>query len=97
LTKNIEKGGRMQNLFVGKEIFIDFINHLDQSDFVFLGMQKPIDEMTRCEIENALLMSVQLESFWRRSYDLEVEAGKKKSEIINSQDEIIKMFERKIE
>jgi hypothetical protein len=59
----------MGALFGDKEVKIDFINHLDQTAFVFEGLDKPIMEMNREELENAYLLMQQLASFWKLQYD----------------------------
>jgi hypothetical protein len=62
----------MGMLFGDNEVKIDFINHLDQTAFVFEGIDKPVMEMTREELENAYLLMAQLANFWKEMYKREM-------------------------
>jgi hypothetical protein len=62
----------MGMLFGDNIIKIDFINHLDQSVFVYEGMQKSVMEMTREELENAYLLMCQWTDFWKTMYEKEM-------------------------
>jgi hypothetical protein len=59
----------MGALFKGKVVIVDFLNHLDQSIFVYEGMQKPAMEMSRDELENAYMLQYQLAEFWKLKYN----------------------------
>lgn len=85
----------MPELFGDKKVIVDFINHLEQSDFVFLSLQKPIDELTREELDNALMLYIQLAEFWRKRYDESNERNEIQKRIIEEQEEIIDTQERK--
>jgi hypothetical protein len=63
----------MGMLFGDSEVKIDFINHLDQTAFVYEGIGKPVMEMTREELENAYLLMSQLAAFWKDMYKKEME------------------------
>ncbi len=85
----------MPELFGDKKVIVDFINHLEQSDFVFLSLQKPIDELTREELDNALMLYIQLAEFWRKRYEESNERNEIQKRIIEEQEEIIDTQERK--
>jgi hypothetical protein len=61
----------MGMLFGDNVVKIDFINHLDQTAFVYEGMQKTVMEMTREELENAYLLMFDLANFWKDMYKKE--------------------------
>ncbi len=85
----------MPELFGDKKVIVDFINHLEQSDFVFLSLQKPIDELTREELDNALMLYIQLAEFWRKRYEESNERNEIQKRIIAELEEIIDTQERK--
>lgn len=85
----------LPELFGDKKVVVDFINHLEQSDFVFLSLQKPIDELTREELGNALMLYIQLAEFWRKRYDDANERNDLQKKIIEKQEELIDIQERK--
>jgi hypothetical protein len=85
----------LPELFGDKKVIVDFINHLEQSDFVFLSLQKPIDELTREELDNALMLYIQLAEFWRKRYEESNERNEIQKRIIEEQEEIIDTQERK--
>jgi len=83
----------MGMLFGENVVKIDFINHLNQTAFVYEGMQKTVMEMTREELENAYLLMHDLANFWKIAYDNEVKENELMKKISEKQDECIKLLE----
>ncbi len=80
-------------LFGDNIVKIDFINHLDQTAFVYEGMQKSVMEMTREELENAYLLMHDLANFWKIAYDNEVKENELMKKLSEKQDKYMKLLE----
>lgn len=87
----------MPELFGDKKVMVDFINHLEQADYVFLSLQKPIDELTKEEMENALILYIQMTEFWRARYNEMVENHELQKDVIKKQEELIDILERRFD